>query len=235
MRIEPVAYVAGGFPERFGTPRQPRLTPHARCRVVLVPPYDDPDALRGLAGCSHVWLVFGFHQTLCRGWSPTVRPPRLGGNRRVGVFATRSPFRPNALGQSAVELVDVHVGGDWRGLAIANHDLLDGTPVYDIRPYMPYSDAIPAAVPPPGFEGAPAALPVRFEMEAERALARLGEGDRALISEVLAADPRPAVQRDGRARRHAVRLFGRDIHWYVSDGEVVVEAITEVADGVGSQ
>lgn len=228
MWIEPIAHVQGGFEARFGTPRQPGLAPHARARVVLTPAYADPATLRGLAGCSHVWLLFGFHLTQ-GDWSATVRPPRLGGNRRVGVFATRSPYRPNGLGQSVVELAAVHDDGDWLGLLIANHDLVDGTPVYDIRPYMPYSDAIPQACPPPGFEGAPAALTVRFEPAAERALAALGEADRALIREILAADPRPAVQRGRSERRHVVTVAGRDIHWYVADGEVVVEAVTEVS------
>ena len=224
--IEPIAYVQGGFSERFGTPRQPGLTPHARANVVLVAPYDDPAALRGLAGCSHVWLLFGFHLTPAS-WSATVRPPRLGGNRRVGVFATRSPYRPNGLGQSAVTLEAVRDQGAWYGLVITNHDLVDGTPVYDIRPYMPYSDVIREAEPPPGFEGAPKALTVPIKPEAERAVAGLGEAERALIREVLAADPRPAVQRHRPGRRHAVTLSGRDIHWYVADGEVVVESVSE--------
>lgn len=226
MRIEPVARVAGGFEDRFGTPRQPGLVPQSRAHVVMLAPYDDPDALRGLAGCSHVWLIVGFHRSASRGWSPTVRPPRLGGNRRVGVFATRSPMRPNHLGQSAVELVDVHVDEDWRGLIIANHDLLDGTPVYDIRPYMPYADALPDAVPPPGFEGAPAELMVRFDRAADRVLRALPESDRALIRQVLAADPRPAVQRDDPERRFALNVLGLEIRWYVIDGVAIVDAVS---------
>lgn len=227
MRIEPVAYVSGGFPERFGTPRQPGLAPHARARLVLTPPYDDPETLRGLAGTSHVWVLFGFHASLARGWSPTVRPPRLGGNRRVGVFATRSPFRPNGLGQSAVALIKVHTGREWRGLTIADHDLLDGTPVYDIRPYMPYSDAVAEATPPPGFEGKPPSLPVTFEPAAERVMADLDDGDRALVREVLAADPRPAFHRDDSSRRYAMSLVGCEFHWRVADDRVIVEAVSD--------
>jgi len=230
MRIEPVARVAGGFEERFGTPRQPGLVPQAQARVVMLAPYDDAAALRGLAGCSHVWLLFGFHCSPSRGWSPTVRPPRLGGNRRVGVFATRSPFRPNQLGQSAVELVKVHEDANWRGLVIANHDLMDATPVYDIRPYMPYSDAIPHAVPPPGFEGPPGELMVRFEPAAERVLGDLSEGDRALVRQVLAVDPRPAVQRDDPERRFVLNLFGCSIRWRVADGVAIVDAVSRLRD-----
>jgi len=230
MQIEPVAHVQGGFPERFGTPRQPGLVPHAEARLVMAPPYDDSAALRGLSGCSHVWLVFGFHGTLRRGWSPTVRPPRLGGNTRVGVFATRSPFRPNGLGQSVVALLGVHREGDWCGLVIGNHDLLDGTPVYDIRPYMPYSDSLPDARPPPGFEGPPPSLTVRFEPQADRYMAKCSSNQRALVHEVLAADPRPAVQRDQAERRYAVRVGGLEVWWYVTGNNAVVTAVDEASD-----
>ncbi|MQM37840.1 tRNA (adenine(37)-N6)-methyltransferase [wastewater metagenome] len=222
MTLTPVGHIRGDFAEKFGTPRQPGLVPSARAFIELEPPYDDPQALRGLEACSHVWVIFGFHLNPLREWSPTVRPPRLGGNRRLGVFATRSPFRPNGLGLSVVTLDRVVDMPGRRGLAIAGHDLVDGTPVYDIKPYIPYSDAIPEACPPVRFDEAPAPMPVHFAAEAEAALAAAPAGLRRLIAETLALDPRPAYRRGEQNRVHGVTLAGHNVLWTVQGGTLVV-------------
>jgi len=141
-----IARVHSDFQEKFGIPRQSGLVEELRAQVVFEPPYRNPDALRGLEAFSHVWLIWQFSQAVRREFSPTVRPPRLGGNTRLGVFATRSPFRPNALGLSAVRLERVELAsGRGPVLHVAGADLLDGTPIYDIKPYIPYADAHPEA------------------------------------------------------------------------------------------
>ena len=146
MEITPIAYIRSDFQEKFGIPRQSGLVEALRAEVVFAPEYRVPEAVRGLEDFSHIWLIWEFSQARREGWSPTVRPPRLGGNRRLGVFATRAPFRPNALGLSAVRLEAVEPDTP-RGpvLHVSGADLLDGTPIYDIKPYIPYADAIPEA------------------------------------------------------------------------------------------
>lgn len=183
------------FREKFGIPRQPGLAPHAISRLVLAPEFASAECLTGLNGFSHLWLTFVFHATADQGWQPSVRPPRLGGNERCGVFATRSMFRPNPLGLSVVELVGIIDGADGKELLLRGADLLDGTPVLDIKPYVPYADSLPAAR--AGFApAAPTLLPVRWS---ENALAdatalALSPDLRALVDEVLAQDPRPAYR-----------------------------------------
>lgn len=145
FEIDTLGIIRSPYKEKFAIPRQPGLVKSARARLELLPPYDQPDVLRGIEQFSHLWLSFVFHQTMAQGWHPTVRPPRLGGNERVGVFATRSTFRPNPLGLSVVEL---HGVGRERGklwLELGAVDLLDGTPVVDIKPYIPYADSLPDA------------------------------------------------------------------------------------------
>lgn len=222
--IEPVARVRSPFGEKFGIPRQAGLAPSARGDVVFVPPYDDPAMLDGLAGFSHLWLTFRFDRCVAQGWRARVRPPRLGGNREVGVWASRSPFRPNFLGLSAVRLLEV-VDRPQPLLRVAGLDLLDGTPVYDIKPYLPYSDAISDAR--GGF--APrrpdAELAVRFSAGADASLESDAVSDdlRQLIVEVLALDPRPAYrQGDEPARVYGVLLAGHNVRWRVVDGVVEV-------------
>ncbi len=205
------------FKEKFGIPRQPGLVPEARAVLELFAPYARPEALVGLESFSHIWVVFVFHRHLDRGWRPTVRPPRLGGNRRLGVFATRSGFRPNPVGISAVRLEGVRFRGDSAELGLAGVDLLDGTPVLDIKPYLPYADALPAAR--GGFAGqAPPRTAVSFAPAARVDLARLDpdtpERLAGLIVQVLANDPRPAYyagKKDGRI--HGLRLYDLDVRW----------------------
>ena len=142
-----IARIHSDFPEKFGIPRQSGLVPALRAKIVFEPEYRNPDALRGIESFSHLWLIWQFSAAVRDTWSPTVRPPRLGGNERVGVFATRSPFRPNAIGLSCVKLESVqHEDGFGDVLIVSGADLMDGTPIYDIKPYLPYADAHPEAL-----------------------------------------------------------------------------------------
>ena len=191
LTIRPVAWYRGLLPEKFGLPRQSGLVPDLAGRVEMAEGVRQREALRGLEGFSHVWLVWGFSRN--HTWSTTVRPPRLGGNTRLGVFATRSPFRPNPLGLSLVELEKVV----WDGphgpeLQVKGADLMDGTPIYDIKPYVPYADAQPEAR--SGFaQGADGTLEVQCPPDL---LARLPEDQRPALLGVLAQDPRPHYQND---------------------------------------
>ena len=142
-----IARIQSDFKEKFGIPRQSGLVPQTRARIVFEPEYRNPDALRGIDGYSHLWLIWSFSKAEREGWSPTVRPPRLGGNKRMGVFATRSPFRPNALGLSCVRLIAVEKTAQYGTvLRVAGADLMDGTPIFDVKPYSPYADCVPEAV-----------------------------------------------------------------------------------------
>ena len=218
-RFRPIGVIHSCFKEKFGIPRQPGLAPAATATLELLPPFDRDEAVRGLDGFSHLWVIFLFHASADQGWSPTVRPPRLGGNDRLGVFATRSTFRPNPIGLSVVELAGVARHSGRLLLELKGVDLLDGTPVLDIKPYVPYADALPQAR--GGFSAAPPpAKPVRFTAEAEAACAREEfrlPGLRRLIEEVLGQDPRPAYQ--GKCdRRYGVSIHDLDIRWLVQDG-----------------
>ncbi|MBB5193708.1 tRNA-Thr(GGU) m(6)t(6)A37 methyltransferase TsaA [Silvimonas terrae] len=222
--FSPIGHLRTPFADKFGIPRQPSLAPHALGTLQLLPPYDRPEAVRGLEAFSHVWLTFVFHQTAGQ-WSPTVRPPRLGGNQRMGVFATRSPFRPNPLGLSLVELASVdtteHVVLTFRGV-----DLVDGTPILDIKPYIPYVESRPDAR--SGFVGgAPERLAVSFSPVAQAQCAKwratyplLAE----LITDVLAQDPRPAYADDPQ-RVYGIRLYELDVKWRCDGRTAFVETL----------
>jgi tRNA-Thr(GGU) m(6)t(6)A37 methyltransferase TsaA len=211
-------------------PRQPGLSPAAWGELIFNEPYRSREAVRGLDGFSHLWLIFGFHQTVEGGWRPTVRPPRLGGDERVGVFASRSTYRPNGLGLSVVTLegIDIeHPQGPV--LKLGGIDLVDGTPVFDIKPYLPYSDSIPDAL--SGYApDRPAMLSVEVDVAAGAAFSALPERTRSVITEVLALDPRPAVKKeDGRV--HGVTLCGFNVRFLISDG---VCQIVEIHPVMGS-
>ena len=189
-----IAHIENDFSTKFGIPRQSGLVNSLRSRIVFAPEYRDPNAFRGLEDFSHVWLIWEFSQAVRQKWSPTVRPPRLGGNTRMGVFATRSPFRPNPVGLSAVQLEEVVLhGADAPYLVVSGADLMNGTPIYDIKPYLPHIDSHPDAR---GGFAVPAAehrLKVVFP---EQWLEKVPEQLRDGLTEVLAQDPRPSYQHD---------------------------------------
>ena len=189
-----IAHIENDFPTKFGIPRQSGLVNSLRSRIVFAPEYRNPDAFRGLEDFSHVWLIWEFSQAVRQKWSPTVRPPRLGGKPRMGVFATRSPFRPNPVGLSAVQLEEVVLhGADAPYLVVSGADLMNGTPIYDIKPYLPHIDSHPDAR---GGFAVPAAehrLKVVFP---EQWLEKVPEQLRDGLTEVLAQDPRPSYQHD---------------------------------------
>ena len=189
-----IAHIENDFSTKFGIPRQSGLVNSLRSRIVFAPEYRNPDAFRGLEDFSHVWLIWEFSQAVRQKWSPTVRPPRLGGNTRMGVFATRSPFRPNPVGLSAVQLEEVVLhGADAPYLVVSGADLMNGTPIYDIKPYLPHIDSHPDAR---GGFAVPAAehrLKVVFP---EQWLEKVPEQLRDGLTEVLAQDSRPSYQHD---------------------------------------
>ena len=194
MEIEIIARIYTDFPEKFGIPRQSGLVPELAGEIVFEPKYRNPDALRGIEGFSHLWLIWEFSKSKQDGWSATVRPPRLGGNVRMGVFATRSPFRPNPLGLSCVKLEGVeHDAVRGSVIRVSGVDMLDGTPIYDIKPYVPHADLHPDAV--GGFADARRDYAVKVEFP-EPLLAMVPEEKRGALLGVLAGDPRPSYQDD---------------------------------------
>lgn len=221
LSLHPVGILHSPYKEKFAVPRQPGLVPSARARLELLPPCNDAQTLRGIEQFSHLWLIFQFHECAEQGWHPTVRPPRLGGNERVGVFASRSPFRPNGLGLSVVQLLGVHQQGSRLWLELAGIDLVDGTPILDIKPYVPYADSHPQAC--GGFAPEPPSqMPVEFSAQAEECIrhaqARYPEL-RSFIAEVLAQDPRPAYRQQAQdEREYGVHLYEFNVRWRVQDG-----------------
>lgn len=217
------------FREKFGIPRQAGLAPAATAKLELLSPYNAPEALRGLEGFSHIWLLFVFHAIPAGQWQPTVRPPRLGGKQRLGVFATRSPFRPNPLGLSAVGLQGIDAAHGV--LHLSGVDLLDGTPILDIKPYLPYADHIVDAV--GGFAAhAPHhPLQVTFSKAAEDFCAAWTTGDlRELITQIIRQDPRPAyAHRQAAMQTYAIKLYDFDVHWQTCGDIATVTAITQCA------
>ena len=192
--MQPIAHIHTEFPTKFGIPRQSGLVPQLEARIIFTPEYRNPDALRGLEGFSHLWLIWEFSAARREGWSPTVRPPRLGGNRRLGVFATRSPFRPNPIGLSCVELEAVTQDPALGPVVtVRGADLMDGTPILDIKPYLPYADCHPEAV--GGFAAAPAGETLEVEFPPEL-LEAVPPDRREALRAVLALDPRPRYQED---------------------------------------
>ena len=213
MRV--IARIHTEFPTKFGIPRQSGLAEGLRGRVVFEEPYRVAEAFRGLEGFSHIWLIWQFSEAVREDWSPTMKPPKLGGNRRMGVFATRSPFRPNPIGLSCVRLEKVDFDApDGPALIVRGADLMDGTPIYDVKPYLPYADCHPDAA--AGFAAqAGGVLTVDFPAQL---LSRLPEEEREAALQVLSQDPRPGYKRDDPARRYGVAFAGFDLRFTVSDG-----------------
>ncbi len=221
--FEPIGIIHSCFKEKFGVPRQAGLVPAAGATLELLPPYNRPETVKGLEDFSHLWVLFVFHECLSDGWKPTVRPPRLGGNSRVGVFASRSPLRPNPLGMSAVRLLHIEPSDNSLRLQLKGVDIMDGTPVLDIKPYVPYADTVPA--PRGGFaHRAPEPVQiVRFNATAEAFLKGLDKAEadnlRRLIVQVLEQDPRPAyLAKDARRTSFGMHLCEVNLRWTV-DGE----------------
>ena len=222
MEIRPVAHIHNGFSEKFGIPRQSGRAPGVISTVVFEPEYRSPDALREIEGFSHLWLIFDFSEAHRAGFTPTVRPPRLGGNRRVGVFASRSPFRPNNLGLSAVRLLRTEVtANDGTVLIVSGADLLDGTPIYDVKPYLPFADSIPDA------RGGYADEFVSHQLTVSDPGGLLGTlpgALRAAVTDCIADDPRPSYQNDPE-RVYTMAHSGVEISFRV-DGDAA--EITEI-------
>ena len=213
-----IARVHSDFPSKFGIPRQSGLAPELKAQVVFEPEYRNPDAVRGLEQFSHIWLIWQFSQAVRDNWSPTVRPPRLGGNQRIGVFASRSPFRPNSLGLSSVKLERIELEGPQGPvLHIAGADLMDGTPIFDIKPYLPYVDSHPEAV--GGFTEETKDYRLQVEIP-DCWLEQVPEKDRQALRNVLELDPRPAYQKDP-DRVYGFGFAGMEVRFRV-EGETVV-------------
>lgn len=229
-QIEAVAYCRTPYKQKFGIPRQPGLVSAARGFVELQAPFNHIDTVRGLEQYSHLWLVFCFHENLEQGWKTTVRPPRLGGNEKMGVFATRSTFRPNGLGQSVVKLHKIHQRKGYVGLEISGMDLLDGTPIIDIKPYIPFSDSLPDALGGIAHE-APVLADVEFSQLAKQQLQDYQKQEQylhleSLIIGVLAQDPRPAYKKaKADPKLYQVALYDLDILWRVIDETILVQEI----------
>ncbi|SIS43777.1 tRNA-Thr(GGU) m(6)t(6)A37 methyltransferase TsaA [Thalassolituus maritimus] len=227
--LDILALARSPYKEKFAIPRQPGLAPSVFTRIELQAPFDDPGALQGLERVSHIWLIFCFHGVGSRPESLRVRPPRLGGNQRIGVFATRSTHRPNGLGQSLVKIEKI----EGTTLLISGADLLDGTPIVDIKPYVPYTDSVPDAtntIAPSEPESLDVSWSDRARRQATAEAARLNENVIAVIEECLAQDPRPAYQAHDPEREYGVRLWDLNIRWrYPSDQSIVITEVSPLA------
>ena len=222
VTIQPIARMRSDFSTKFGIPRQSGLVEQLRSTIVFEPEFRNPDALRGIEEFSHLWIIWQFSEAVRQGWSPTVRPPRLGGNTRMGVFATRSPFRPNNLGLSSVRLLEVEQTGSFGTvLHVGGADLMDGTPIFDIKPYLPYCDSHPEAAGGWTDEAEHRRLQVMFPPEL---LAKVPEGQRGGLLGVLAGDPRPRYQKDPK-RVYGLRFGDVNVKFTVSGAELTVQAV----------
>ncbi|MEM6912021.1 MAG: tRNA (N6-threonylcarbamoyladenosine(37)-N6)-methyltransferase TrmO [Verrucomicrobiota bacterium] len=211
LSLEPIALIRTDYPEKFGVPRQSGLARAARGKIELLPGYRQPEALRELHRFTHLWVLFHFH--LAEGWKPLVRPPRLGGNERLGVFASRSPFRPNSLGLSVYEIESIEEKAGV--ISVTGVDVVDGTPVFDLKPYLPYCDALPEAA--EGFATRPSSPLEQAVIEVGADAAEAWEGTsrafRELLAQTLRQDPRPSYQRDERS--YGMHLGPYALRWQV--------------------
>ncbi len=220
-----IAHIHTEFPTKFGVPRQSGLAESLRGDIIFTPSYRNPDALRGIEGFSHIWLIWQFHKALRDGFSPTVLPPKLGGKTRVGVFATRSPFRPNAIGLSCVRLLGVEPHTpDGPVLHVAGADLVDGTPIFDIKPYLPYADAHPDAT--DAFAQTRRDTPLAVDFP-DKWLQMIPAGRRQALFEVLSLDARPGYQHDP-DRRYGFAYAGFDVRFTISGGTLTVVEVVKL-------
>lgn len=227
LTLNIIAKINTDFPSKFGIPRQSGIVPELKAEIVFEPEYRNNSALKGIEGFSHLWLLWKFSESVCDQWHPTVRPPRLGGNKRIGVFATRSPFRPNPIGLSCVKLEEIKDTPD-KGtvLVVSGADLLDGTPIYDIKPYIPYTDCVPTAC--GGFaeevfgDKLEVKIPEEFEdvLSTEKLIA---------LKAVLAGDPRPAYQED-ETREYGFDFAGFSVKFVVKENILTVMQIKKIGE-----
>ena len=224
MELKVIATIKTGFSEKFGIPRQSGMVENTVARIVFEPEYRNADAIRGLEGFSHIWLIWQFSESVREGWSPTVRPPRLGGNVRMGVFATRSPFRPNELGLSSVKLLKIETTkSQGPVLYVAGADLLDGTPIFDIKPYLKFTDSHPDAV--DGFAENYVEYKLKVDFPEELKTGIEPSLLESLIG-VLSADPRPSYQNDS-DRIYGLCYSGYEVKFSVDDGVLFVKSIVK--------
>ena len=241
MNLKVIAYARNGHTDKFGIPRQSREESPILTRIVFEPEYSVPEALRGIEGFSHLWILWGFSKVqsdnaqCTKDWSPTVRPPRLGGNKRVGVFATRSPFRPNPIGMSSVRLLKVENGE----LLVSGADMMDGTPIYDVKPYLSFSDSHPDAQ--NGFAEATKdrTLEVEWRNESDKVITSIKPGDNTVhksvdfskikedLTYILSQDPRPAYQEDP-TRAYKIDYAGWRVTFVVAGEKVIVQNVEKI-------
>ncbi len=223
LLIEPIAYIKNGYKEKFGVPRQSGLAPAVKSEIIFCSGYRDENCIRGIEQYSHLWLVWGFSKN-GNEWSPTVRPPKLGGNKRVGVFATRSPFRPNSLGLSCVKLEEIKNSNQGKILVVSGADLADSTPIYDIKPYLPYVDSIPEAA--GGFSEEHKNDAVEVEIP-EKLKNILSSEQIDSLYELLSLDPRPSYQND-EGRIYGFKFDDYEVK-FKSDGKKIT--VTDLLKG----
>ena len=228
--IDPVGIVRSPFQEKFGTPRQSGLL-KIQSRIDILPPFNLAEAFSGLDEFSHIWVSFVFHQAVREAWKPTVRPPRLGGNEKKGVFASRAPFRPNSLGLSVVKLQQITFLENSVQLHVSGLDVIDQTPVVDIKPYIPYADCVPDAVGGFAVNAPKAEMSVEFSEQASEQLNSITDtGLRQQIVDVLSYDVRPAYKKDEESAEYGMRFSGFNIRWQVCGRVVQVTSITDTFD-----
>ena len=222
VNIQVIARMHSDFATKFGIPRQSGLAQELRSTIVFEPEFRNADALRGIEDFSHLWIIWQFSEAVRQGWSPTVRPPRLGGNTRMGVFATRSPFRPNNLGLSCVRLLGVEHTAQWgMVLHVGGADLMDGTPIFDVKPYIPYADCQPDAT--GGFTDTAGDFLLDVDFPPEL-LEKLPQGKRAAAIQVLSHDPRPSYQKNPE-RVYGLTFAGYDIRFQVTEQKLRVREV----------
>ena len=225
MELKVIAHIQSDFKEKFGIPRQSGISDTLISRIVFTKEYRNDESLRGLDGYSHIWVIWQVSESMRDSWSPTVRPPRLGGNKRMGVFATRSPFRPNPLGLSSLKLVGIEdTREDGKVLLVAGADMLDGTPIYDIKPYLAFTDSHPEAS--GGFADGVRDYSLSVSINDEQ-LSHFDEGRREALIKILENDPRPSYQ-DDENREYIMNFANKDIHFKVSCGVLTVICVDDL-------